>query len=109
VIFGVGAFARLREEVERVGANRPLFISTPGRRNDAERAASSLAGMTAKVHAESVMHVPIDTLNAARNTAQRHAADSIIAFGGGSAIDTSKAVGLELGLPVVAVPTTRGR
>ena len=108
VIFGVGTFARLREEIERLGVNRPLFISTPGRRQDAEQAAGSLAAMTAAVYAEAVMHVPIETLNAARAAAQRHEADSIIAFGGGSAIDTSKAVGLELGVPVVAVPTTYG-
>jgi len=34
VIFGVGALARLREEVERLGLHRPLFISTPARRWD---------------------------------------------------------------------------
>jgi maleylacetate reductase len=64
--------------------------------------------MTAAIHADAVMHVPIDTIASAREAATRHAADSIVSFGGGSAIDTSKAVGLELDLPVVAVPTTYG-
>lgn len=108
VIFGVGAFARLREEIERLGVTRPIFIATPGRRQNAEQAAQNLTGMAASVHAEAVMHVPIETVNAARDAAQRHQADSVIAFGGGSAIDTSKAVGLELGLPIVAVPMTYG-
>jgi maleylacetate reductase len=108
VIFGVGTLARLREEAERVSVKRPLFISTPGRRKDAEQAAKDLTGMTAAVYAEAVMHVPVDTIVKAREAAQRHHADSIIAFGGGSAIDTSKAVALELGLPIVAVPTTYG-
>jgi alcohol dehydrogenase class IV len=108
VIFGVGTVGRLCEEVQRLGVRRPLFISTPGRRKDAEAAASDLTGTAAAFHAEAVMHVPIETLNTARSAAGRHEADGIIAFGGGSAIDTSKAVGLELGLPIVAVPTTYG-
>ena len=108
VIFGVGAVARLREEVERLCVKRPLFIATPGRRNDAEQAAKDLTGMTAAIHAEAAMHVPIETIAKAREVTQQHQADGIIAFGGGSAIDTSKAVGLELGLTIVAVPTTYG-
>jgi maleylacetate reductase len=108
VIFGVGSFARLREELERIGVERPLFISTPGRRKDAEKTAKGLTAMTAAVYSEAVMHVPIDTIVKARNAAQHHQADSIIAFGGGSGIDTSKAVALELELPIVAVPMTYG-
>jgi maleylacetate reductase len=108
VIFGVGAFSRLREEVERLDAKRPFFISTPGRRKDAEQSARDLTGMTAAVHAEAVMHVPIATVLKARDAALGHRSDSIVAYGGGSAIDTSKAVGLELGLPIIAVPTTYG-
>jgi len=108
VIFGVGALARLREEVERLGLRRPLFISTPGRLKDANQSANNLTGMAAAVYAEAVMHVPIETVYTAREIAGRHNADGLIAFGGGSAIDTSKAVGLQLGIPIVAVPTTYG-
>jgi alcohol dehydrogenase class IV len=108
VIFGAGAIELLHEELDRLTVTRPLFISTPGRRNDAERNAQNLTCMTASVYAEAVMHVPIETLHAAFDAAKRHQADSIIAFGGGSAIDTSKAVGLELSIPVVAIPTTYG-
>jgi len=108
VTFGVGAVERLREELERLAVTRPLFIATPGRRHDGERTAQTLTGITAAIYSEAVMHVPIASLNSAREAAVRHQADSIISFGGGSAIDTSKGVGLELGIPVVAVPTTYG-
>jgi maleylacetate reductase len=108
VVFGVGSFAQLREELERLNVSRPLFIATPGRRIDAERAATDLPGMTSAIHAEAAMHVPIETIYSARNAARQHHADGIIAFGGGSAIDTSKAVGLELNIPIVAVPMTYG-
>src|SRR5215472_2498663 len=107
-LFGIGTFARLREEVERLSVKRPLFICTPGRRKDAEQAAMNLTGMAATVHAEAVMHVPVETVTAANDVARQHNADNVIAFGGGSAIDTSKAVGLPLGLPIIAIPTTYG-
>ena len=108
IVFGAGTIAQLREELERLKVNRPLFIATPGRKADAEKAASTLYGMTRAIHAEAVMHVPVETIAAAANAAKAHNADSIVAFGGGSALDTSKAVGLELSLPVVAVATTYG-
>ena len=49
-------------------------------------------------------HVPTETVAAAVDAAA--GADGIVAVGGGSAIDTAKAVSAESGLPVVAVPTT---
>lgn len=108
VVFGVGAVARLHDELERLKVHRPLFLATPGRRADAGKASATLTGMTAAIHAEAVMHVPVETIAAATNAVKVHNADSIVAFGGGSALDTSKAVGLELALPVVAVATTYG-
>jgi maleylacetate reductase len=49
-------------------------------------------------------HVPVDTVAAAREEARE--ADGLVALGGGSAIDTAKAVSAETGLPVVSLPTT---
>jgi alcohol dehydrogenase class IV len=108
VVFGTGTIARLREELERLALKRPLFIATPGRLQDAVHAANTLSGMEATIHAHAVMHVPVETIAAAGAAAGRHNADSIVAFGGGSALDTSKAVGLEHSLPVVGIATTYG-
>ena len=49
-------------------------------------------------------HSPLDTVEAARAAATD--VDGLVALGGGSAIDTAKAVSAETGLPVVSIPTT---
>ncbi len=49
-------------------------------------------------------HAPLDVVAAATDAAV--AADGLVGVGGGSAIDTSKAVSAATGLPLVAVPTT---
>jgi maleylacetate reductase len=49
-------------------------------------------------------HSPADSVSEA--VAAAEGADGLVALGGGSAIDTAKAVSAETGLPVVSVPTT---
>ena len=52
------------------------------------------------------MHVPIETARDARARARAVDADGCVAVGGGSSIGLAKAIALETGLPIVAVPTT---
>lgn len=49
-------------------------------------------------------HSPVETVAAATRAAEQ--ADGLVGVGGGSAIDTAKAVSAALDLPLVAVPTT---
>jgi maleylacetate reductase len=106
VIFGVGRLDQLAGEVARLGATRALVLSTPGQRGLAERAAVLLDDRLAGIHAGAVMHVPIEAATLARDEAARLQADCCVAIGGGSTIGLAKAISLEFGLPILAVPTT---
>jgi alcohol dehydrogenase class IV len=106
VIFGAGAFDRIAGEVQRLGARRAIVVGTPGRRKDVEEAVRRLGNMAAAFFAQPVTHVPIETARAACEAAKRHEADCCVAIGGGSTVGIGKAIALETGLPVVAVPTT---
>lgn len=106
VIFGVGSLDRVAEEVQRLGAKRAIVLSTPEQRREAEDVVCRLGALSAGVYAEAVMHAPIETARAARQEARRREADCCVAIGGGSTVGLGKAIALESGLPIVAIPTT---
>jgi alcohol dehydrogenase class IV len=106
VIFGAGRRDRLAAELGRLGVTRALVLSTPGQRGLADWAAAQLGERAAGIYAGAVLHVPAEVAAAARAEAARLGADSCVAIGGGSTIGLAKAIALELGLPIVAVPTT---
>jgi alcohol dehydrogenase class IV len=106
VVFGAGALARLADEVKRLGASRVLVLSTPEQEKEADEAARHLGSEAVGVFSRAVMHVPIETAREARETAKRLGADCCVAIGGGSTIGLGKAIALESGLPILAVPTT---
>ena len=106
VVFGAGTLAQLAPEAERLGLQRALVLSTPGHATLAQQVAERLGARAAGVFAGAVMHVPIETAHEARHTAQRLGADGLVAVGGGSTTGLAKAIALETGLPILAVPTT---
>ncbi|GAB5467522.1 MAG: maleylacetate reductase [Rhodospirillales bacterium] len=106
VIFGPGSLERLPEEVAKLGAERALVLCTTFQRDQAEAAARRLGKRSAGIYDRAVMHVPIETAEAARREAERLGADACVAVGGGSTVGLGKAIALESALPIVAVPTT---
>jgi maleylacetate reductase len=106
VVFGAGAFDKLATEVDRLGLSKLLVLSTPGQVKLAEEAAQRLGPRAIGLYPHARMHVPIETAEAARAEARRLGADGAVAIGGGSTIGLGKAIALESGLPIVAVPTT---
>ncbi|MGJ7542414.1 maleylacetate reductase [Variovorax sp. LT1R16] len=106
VVFGVGALQHLAREIDALDARRALVLCTPEQRGQAERLADMLGAGAAGVFDRAVMHVPIETAREARAVAQRLGADCAVAIGGGSTTGLGKAIALESGLPIVAIPTT---
>ncbi|HEU5297000.1 MAG TPA: iron-containing alcohol dehydrogenase, partial [Burkholderiaceae bacterium] len=106
VVFGAGSLTQLPAEIERLGAKRALVLSTPEQSDSAEKVAAMLGARAAGVFAQAVMHVPIETARAAREEARRLNADCAVAVGGGSTTGLGKAIALDSGLPVLAIPTT---
>lgn len=106
VVFGVGALASLPDEVRHLGLKRVLVLSTPFQKDLAEQVSGLLGELSAGVHAEAEMHVPIESARVARDAAVAAGADGCVAVGGGSTTGLGKAIALEFGLPIIAVPTT---
>jgi maleylacetate reductase len=93
VRWGLASYSELLAELT---IERPLVITTR-RWDDVDLpAAARYAGVR--------RHVPRRTVEEAVAAAED--ADGLVALGGGSAIDTAKAVSAETGLPVVSIPTT---
>ncbi len=106
VIFGVGALDRLPDEVARLGAAKALVLCTPEQRVMARDVARRLGENSVGIYDKATMHVPVEVARAAREHAAALGADVCIAVGGGSTIGLGKAIALEFGTPIIAVPTT---
>lgn len=106
VVFGIGALGQLSQEVERLGLTKALILSTPEQSDLAERVATEVGQRAAGVYTKAVMHVPVETAREARELARHLGADGAITVGGGSTTGLGKAIALDLGLPILAVPTT---
>ena len=88
VRWGLGELPALLAEL---GLERPFLVASPR-----WEAPIEVTGEWREVPSERIG----DAAREARD------ADVLLAFGGGSAIDLAKAIGVEAGLPVVSVPTT---
>ncbi|MGW5152424.1 iron-containing alcohol dehydrogenase [Rhodococcus koreensis] len=127
---GGGAVAEIGEVVSSLGLTRPLvvtdaFLVSTGAAEQMIKTLES-AGLTPRLFDGTVPDPTTDSLDAGVAAITEHDCDSVIGFGGGSPMDTAKALGI-LGsqggqmrdykaprtttgpaLPVIAVPTTAG-
>jgi maleylacetate reductase len=106
VVFGAGSLAQLEREVERLGARRVLVLCGPEQRRVAGSLALRLTHRCAGVYDRAAMHVPVEIAREASERARRSGVDVVLAIGGGSTTGLAKAVALETGLPILAIPTT---
>lgn len=106
VLMGPGVLARLPEEIDRAGLKRVLVLCSPSQHKADEAVARLIGDRAVGVYPHARMHVPIESAAAARDRAAELGADGCVTVGGGSAIGLGKAIALEHGLKIIAVPTT---
>ena len=106
VVFGAGSLQHLERELQTLGMQRPLLLCTPEQRALAEVIAATLGDRVAGIFDGAVMHVPMEVVRNARQYTESVLADGMIAVGGGSTIGLAKALALDAGMPIVAIPTT---
>ena len=127
---GRGQLASLAESVNELG-KRPLVVIDPDVRKVSASAQQSCtvlsrSGLSAEIFEEIPSNPNIETVTAGAEVFRKHQADVVVAIGGGSALDSAKAIAAvaEHGgsiwdyigddlvpgpiAPIVAVPTTAG-
>lgn len=105
IIFAPGAYAStLYHEISRFSAKRVLLVSSPGtlRRIGSIDTRIPISASFIDV----AEHVPFDVAMHAINLLRSNDCDLILSIGGGSTTGTAKAVALNTGIPIIAVPTT---
>jgi len=106
VVFGFGTSARMGEEARRIEIKRPLVLSTPEQKNEAQALAANLGMDLAGIFSGATMHTPVEVTEKALYLAIETKADGTIALGGGSTTGLGKAIALRTDLPQIVLPTT---
>jgi alcohol dehydrogenase class IV len=106
VIFASGAISRLPEEVERLGLERVLVLTTKEQQQLGEDVARLLGSACAGVFPGAVMHTPVAVTETAMDLVVECAIDGVVSVGGGSTIGLGKAIALRTDLPQIVIPTT---
>jgi maleylacetate reductase len=106
VVFGAGALAGLPAELDRRGLGRVMLLMTPGRAGQRAEIETLLGDRLSGVFAGAKLHVPVGVVADAMADLARFKPQSLLAFGGGSAIGLGKALAFETKLPLAVIATT---
>lgn len=106
IVFGAGSLERLPEELRKLDRSRALVLCTPNQTADAGRVQALLGDACAGVFDQAAMHVPADTVTAARSLADQLEVDCTVAIGGGSTTGLGKALALQADLDNIVIPTS---
>lgn len=106
IVFGAGALARLRDELELLAMRRVMLI-VAARDEGLAKAATDVLGDVVVLHWDEVrQHVPSELARRAGQAAAAAGVDALVTVGGGSTTGLGKAIAVSAGHPLAAVPTT---
>ncbi|PQP22762.1 maleylacetate reductase [Rhodococcus opacus] len=106
VIFGSGRLSELPAELDRLQLSRVIVICTPPQQATGNAVADLCGHRAHSVYPHATMHVPRSVAAAACEYVNTHEIDGAVVVGGGSSVGLGKALALETGLPILAIPTT---
>lgn len=106
VLFGQNTVRKLPEELDRLGAARPLIVTTPQQSSEGERLRDLLGKLECRVFTGAAMHTPVPVTEEATGIFLEHKADAVVAIGGGSTIGLGKAIALRTDALQLVLPTT---
>lgn len=106
IIFETGALQRLPGEVDKLGKNRVLVLTTANQKEQGEEIVKLLSGRAVGLFDQAMMHVPADTLAAAAEMAKELKVDCTVALGGGSTTGLGKALAAREGIDNIVIPTS---
>ena len=105
-MFGAGSRGQVAAECERLGLRRVLLIGGGSADGVLVELRAALGARCVGRFGDVAQHVPGDRADACVALAMETRADGAVAVGGGSAIGFAKVLALQLGLVILAVPTT---
>jgi maleylacetate reductase len=108
VIFAPGALARLRNTLDKRGWQRVMLCTSHSMQagGQVSQVESTLGEKLVAIFNHVQPHVQDIQVDEAIVLARRQSIDAVMGLGGGSPIGMAKAIGFELQLPIIAVPTT---
>lgn len=106
VLFGAGRIDDVPDEVDALGMRQVMLVATRSAKSAADRISERLGSRVVARESEVVQHVPAANVASTSQIAVETGADGILTVGGGSATGLGKAVAVQTGLRLVAVPTT---
>lgn len=105
-VFETGSLARVSEEVERLNKKRIILVSDESAKNWAEQVNEQLGELVVQHIDHVVMHVPDEFSAPIVDQSKKLGIDLVISIGGGSATGLGKILALDVGVDLLAIPTT---
>jgi maleylacetate reductase len=106
VVFGSGTLSAAKAEIDRLGGERALVLTTPQQQAQGAKLGASLGALYAGIFPGATVHTPVEVTERALAAMRACEADCVVSLGGGSTTGLGKALALRTGVNQLCIPTT---